>query len=59
MAKSVASTQKTFPSVLPAAVSATTVDNLVIMAAIIPIFLVAEEHTAQPGIPHDLCSCEH
>lgn len=59
MAKSVASTQKTFPTVLPAAVSATTVDKLVNMAAIIPIFLVTEEHTAQPGIPHDLCLCEH
>jgi len=59
MAKSVASTQKTFPTVLPAAVSATTVDNLVIMAAIIPIFLVTEKHTAQPGISRDLCSYEH
>jgi len=59
MAKSVASTQKTFPTVLPAAVSATTVDNLVITAAIIPIFLVTEKHTAQPGISRDLCSYEH
>jgi hypothetical protein len=59
MAKSVASTQKTFQTVLPAAVSATRVDHLVTMAAIIPIFLVTEEHTAQPDIPHDLCSCHH
>jgi hypothetical protein len=29
------------------------------MAAIIPMFLVMEEHTAHPSIPHDLCSCEH
>lgn len=59
MAKSVASTQKTFQTVLPAAVSATGVDHLVNMAAIIPIFLVTEEHTAQPDIPHDLCLCHH